>query len=225
MGFDQLRNAADALRNKPMQRQIVLQIWDSRVDAPLRDGSARSEDIPCNVFSCVKVVNGRLEWLQLMRSNDLILGLPYNIFQWTMLQEILAGWLGLELGSYNQVSDSLHIYERDIHTFAMSDVRSSSISSSDLRLPMEHSEQVFAVLAAAIEVIGLSTDPDTVLAQLRLTSLPIDYEDLLRVMVVERLRRLGSGVLASRVTGEIRDAALQYSVMNWNTRFKGESWQ
>lgn len=223
LGFDQLKHAADALRNNPMQRQIVLQVWDSRVDAPNLDGSAKNEDIPCNLFSCLKVSNGRLEWLQLMRSNDLILGLPYNIFQWTMLQEILAGWLGLELGSYNQMSDSLHIYERDLHRFSISDERSPSVNSSDLRLPEEQSEQVFRVLAAAIETIGAREDPKSVLAQLSATSLPIDYEDLLRVMVVERLRRLGSTVLACRVTGDIRSSALRTSVINWNARFKEKS--
>jgi len=55
---------------------------------------------------------GKLEWLQVMRSNDAVWGLPYNFIQFTSLQEILAGWLGVPIGSYNHVSDSLHVYER-----------------------------------------------------------------------------------------------------------------
>ena len=49
-----------------------------------------------------------------MRSNDIFRGLPYNFVQFTSMQEILAGWLKINVGSYNHVSDSLHIYERDL---------------------------------------------------------------------------------------------------------------
>jgi len=58
----------------------------------------------------IKLREGKLEWTQVMRSNDLVLGLPYNIVQFTSIQEILASWLGVEVGTYNHISDSLHIY-------------------------------------------------------------------------------------------------------------------
>ena len=51
--------------------------------------------------------------MQIVRSNDLFRGVPYNFVQFTSLQEILAGWLGIELGTYNQISDSLHLYTED----------------------------------------------------------------------------------------------------------------
>ena len=71
-------------------------------------------EVPCNICSMIKVRQGRLEWSQIMRSNDVLLGMPYNFIQFTGLQEILAGWLELEMGTYNHYSDSLHLYERDI---------------------------------------------------------------------------------------------------------------
>ena len=81
-----------------------------RVDLPDLDGSPANEDIPCNVLAMLKVRDGALHWTQVMRSNDLFLGLPYNIVQFTMLQEVLAGWLGVRVGPYNVVIDSLHVY-------------------------------------------------------------------------------------------------------------------
>ena len=35
-----------------------------------------------------KVRQGKLEWSQIMRSNDVLLGMPYNFIQFTGLQEI-----------------------------------------------------------------------------------------------------------------------------------------
>jgi thymidylate synthase len=50
-----------------------------------------------------------------MRSNDAYKGLPHDIFCFTMLQEVVARTLGVELGSYSHFVGSLHLYddERD----------------------------------------------------------------------------------------------------------------
>jgi thymidylate synthase len=113
-GIDQIERAAAALRSNPDGRQVVLQIWDPGSDLPYADGSPRDADIPCNVSALLKVRDGKLEWLQVTRSNDLFLGLPHNLVQFTSLQEILAGWIGVGLGEYHQISDSLHVYRDDL---------------------------------------------------------------------------------------------------------------
>jgi len=48
-----------------------------------------------------------------MRSNDAFLGLPHDIFAFTMLQEVMARSLGVELGSYKHMVGSLHLYENN----------------------------------------------------------------------------------------------------------------
>ena len=70
-GFDQLERAYLALRNNPVSRQVVLQIWDPNFDFPDEYGQPANQDIPCNVLSMLKVRDGKLEWTQVMRSNDL----------------------------------------------------------------------------------------------------------------------------------------------------------
>src|ERR1051326_5763691 len=115
-GLDQLDRAYNIFLNNPDSRQVVLQIWDSRLDLPGADGVPVAADIPCNIVAMLKVRDNALEWTQIMRSNDLHRGLPYNLVQFTTLHEVLAGWLGLRLGSYNHLSDSLHIYEEDVTT-------------------------------------------------------------------------------------------------------------
>lgn len=110
---DQLQRAYEALKANPDNRQTVMLYWDPRLDLPRETGAPQSRDIPCNICSMLKLRAGKLEWTQVMRSNDLYKGLPYNFVQFTSLQEILAGWLGVEVGTYTHISDSLHLYDQD----------------------------------------------------------------------------------------------------------------
>jgi thymidylate synthase len=114
-GIDQIRFAFETLRANPESRQAVLQIWDAASDLPLEGGQPRSPDIPCNVCSLVKIRQGRLEWVQIMRSNDLQLGWPHNVVQFTTIQEMMAAWLGVDVGTYTHFSDSLHVYVDQVH--------------------------------------------------------------------------------------------------------------
>ena len=113
-GMDQLERAYNALKNNRGNRQTILLYWDPFQDMPMKDGKRQSKDIPCNICSMIKIRNEKLEWTQVMRSNDVFKGLPYNLIQFTSLQEILSGWLDVEMGNYTHISDSLHIYDQDI---------------------------------------------------------------------------------------------------------------
>jgi hypothetical protein len=55
-----------------------------------------------------------------MRSQDLWLGFGYDIFAATVLHELVAGWVGAQLGDYNLHVDSLHLY--DDHLGAAADL-------------------------------------------------------------------------------------------------------
>ena len=92
LGVDQLERAYRVLESEPDSRQVVLQIWDSRIDLPAPDGTPADSDIPCNVVAMPKLRDGKLEWLQVIRSNDMFLGVPHNFVQFTSIQEMLAGW-------------------------------------------------------------------------------------------------------------------------------------
>ncbi len=113
-GFDQLERAYEALKNEPSNRQTVILIWDPQKDFPNKNGESANADIPCNICSLLKIREQKLEWTQIMRSNDVFRGTPYNFVQFTCLQEILAGWLEVEVGSYTHFCDSLHLYTSDI---------------------------------------------------------------------------------------------------------------
>ena len=187
-GLDQLERAYNVLRNNPTSRQVVLQIWDPIADLPSVDGAPQNPDIPCNLLSVVKIREGKLEWLQILRSNDLLLGAPYNLVQFTFLQEILAGWLGLELGSYNQVSDSLHIYHHDTQRFK-SEVINDPINSDLMNHPKDETEVYFAQLAECAEKMVQTTSFQELDHLREHTPVPVSYKNLLYVLAAEVVRR------------------------------------
>ena len=49
-----------------------------------------------------------------MRSNDAYLGLPHDIFVFTMFQELVARCLGVDVGAYNHLVGHLHLYEEHV---------------------------------------------------------------------------------------------------------------
>ena len=143
-GFDQINRAYDALKNNPESRQVVMEIWKPDIDLPQCKGRPNNDDIPCNICSLLKIRNGKLLWTQIMRSNDIVFGLPYNFLQFTFLQEIIAGWLNVGVGEYMHISDSLHMYvdnkccidlEKNVH-----------LNTEQLKLEKNESENVFGEL-------------------------------------------------------------------------------
>jgi thymidylate synthase len=95
------------LREDSHSRRAVLYFNDS-----LQDFEAFSKDVPCASSLQFIVREGKVHAVTHMRSNDAIWGLPYDIFLFTMLQELLTCELNLEMGTYSHSVASLHIYER-----------------------------------------------------------------------------------------------------------------
>ncbi len=151
-GLNQLARAYNALKNCPENRQTVLLYWDPLQDMPLDSGKSQSKDIPCNICSMIKIRNGRLEWTQVMRSNDVYRGLPYNLVQFTSLQEILSGWLNIDVGTYTHISDSLHIYDRDSKCCAKH--YTNKINTDILAIPKTDFENIVSDIYGRLELIA-----------------------------------------------------------------------
>lgn len=77
------------------------------------DHFASKLDIGCATNTQFFIRNDKLYQIVNMRSSDLILGLPYDVGIFTMLQEMLALDLGVGLGTYVHHSNSEHIYSRN----------------------------------------------------------------------------------------------------------------
>lgn len=106
-GLDQIQNAINLLREDPLTRRAVIQIYNPSLD------SMPGKDIPCNNWIHFLSRNGKLYTHVAIRSNDLIWGWSgINAFEWSVLAEIVAGELGIWLGPITFSISSLHCYDR-----------------------------------------------------------------------------------------------------------------
>jgi thymidylate synthase len=89
----------------PDSRQAVATIW---TPAP-----AASKDLPCTLALQFLLRRGRLHLIVTMRSSDAWLGIPYDFFTMSMLQNSLAGTLGVARGFIQFNLGSSHLYKED----------------------------------------------------------------------------------------------------------------
>jgi thymidylate synthase len=105
---DQLAQIRELLRGDPDSRRAVIQLFDPGTDF------SGYKDVPCTLGYRFFLRDGLLHMHTTMRSQDLWLGFCYDIFTATLIQELLAGWLGAGLGNYCHQVDSLHLYAQDV---------------------------------------------------------------------------------------------------------------
>lgn len=107
-GQNQINNVIALLTKRSSSRRAVIQLFEPR------DIARRRFNVPCTCTLQYLIRNGRLHAITYMRSNDAYIGLPHDVFSFTMLQEIFARTLDVELGTYKHFVGSMHLYERHV---------------------------------------------------------------------------------------------------------------
>lgn len=104
-GRDQLKDIIEILKKDPDSRQAVALLWDSD------DLTKNTKDKACNLELVFKVRDGKLDMTVFNRSNDLIWGaMGANLVHMSLFHEYVSWKTGIPLGSYEQVSNCLHVY-------------------------------------------------------------------------------------------------------------------
>lgn len=106
-GNSQWTRLIELLKKEPFSRRAVLDIYESD-----NGNDYFAKDVACVSTAQFLIRNNKLDVIVNMRSNDLIWGLPYDIYLFTMLQELLSLELDVELGKYYHNVGSMHIYDR-----------------------------------------------------------------------------------------------------------------
>ena len=104
-GINQISNVISLLRKTPNSRKAVIQLFEAS------DIATAHNDTPCTCTLQFLQRGAKLNMIIYMRSNDAYWGLPHDIFCFTMLQEIIARDLNLDLGTYKHTVGSLHLYD------------------------------------------------------------------------------------------------------------------
>ena len=105
-GFDQWEYVKKLLRDDPWSRQAIIHIKEPS-DQP-------TKDLPCTIALQYFIREGKLHATTIMRSNDIWLGFPYDVFSFTQLQVMMAMELDLDVGDYTHIAGSLHLYEKNV---------------------------------------------------------------------------------------------------------------
>jgi len=105
---DQLDVVIRRLRKNPLDRRVVVQMWD-----PNRDLDSNNKDVPCNLTITFQINHeSKLDMTVFCRSNDIIWGAyGANAVHFSMLQEYIAVRLGIKMGRFHQMSVNWHAYE------------------------------------------------------------------------------------------------------------------
>jgi len=104
---DQVDYLLHQLQHNPSSRRHLTMLWNPDD----LDGMALT---PCVYETQWYVKEGKLSLEVRARSNDMALGNPFNVFQYNVLQRMIAQVLGYELGEYIFNIGDCHIYTRHI---------------------------------------------------------------------------------------------------------------
>jgi len=134
LGIDQLRVVVEKLRRNPQDRQCVIQMWDvgpfslptQEPEIYRADLTGNWKDRPCNTHVYLRVRGDGefqmehdgtecrglvLDLTVCCRSNDMIWGAyGANAVHFSVLQEYLAGRIGVGVGKMYQFSNNFHAY-------------------------------------------------------------------------------------------------------------------
>lgn len=105
--FKQIETVVKLLKSDTDTRQAIITIFNHS------DIEIDTKDVPCTCTIQFLIRNNELDAIVYMRSNDLMLGFPYDTYSFTILQELVSVSLGVNLGKYYHFVGSLHIYEND----------------------------------------------------------------------------------------------------------------
>jgi len=109
--IDQVEKAIKILKKDPTRRTVVMHTW-----IPFRDlmkfGPKREDtSSPCLLLVYPQLVDGRLHFFVVMKTNDLYNAWPENAYAFTFLQKYIADELKVDTGTYTHFSISMHIYK------------------------------------------------------------------------------------------------------------------
>ena len=161
-GVDQLKVLIENIKltkenpNYSMGRRLKCEFWNPIVHL---DSESISAALPaCHTgFQCM-VDGNKLNLKFNMRSNDLFLGCPYNIFFYGVLTHILAKLTGLQVGEEVYDGTDCHIYKNHVEQVKEQLTRVPR-GFPELVLPkFDTLEELLGLTAADFKVVGYKPD-------------------------------------------------------------------
>jgi thymidylate synthase len=103
--FNQFKRVIQQLKDDPFTRQAIIHLHTPN--------QVPTNDEVCTLCLQFFIRDNKLVQHVTMRSNDCIWGTTYDVYFFTVLQEIIANELKVECGAYYHTAGSFHIYRKD----------------------------------------------------------------------------------------------------------------
>lgn len=133
----QLDSVINRLRKNPNTRQAYLTIYDPALDSDEGlshysiSGDPVTKDMVCNFALLFGIKNGKLNITVANRSQDVLWGMSsINFIEFSIIQEIIARILGVQVGVYRLFSNNLHYYNNEVSQKQLSQVNTDGVVES-----------------------------------------------------------------------------------------------
>ena len=178
-GINQVDQVISLLKVNKLSRRAVIQLFKAEDNINAHHAHLRHREVPCTTHFQFLVRDNRLHMLTYMRSNDAYLGLPHDVFCFTMLQEIVACSISVELGVYRHFVGSLHLYSD--HEADATDFMTEMFSGRTEMPPMPHGDP-WPSIDTVLEAEGRIRNK----SQIDVDQLGLDsyWKDLLRLLQI-----------------------------------------
>ena len=107
--YDQVKWVINEIKNNPNSRRLLVNAWNTE---DVQKGTMALP--PCHFCFQFYVLDGKLSCMFNMRSNDVFLGLPFNIASYALLTHLVANECGLEVGELIYTGADVHIYSNHL---------------------------------------------------------------------------------------------------------------
>jgi len=148
--YDQIQYIIDEIKRNPDSRRLLCNAWSA--------SEIKNQQLPpCHYAFQFYVLDGKLSCMFNMRSNDVFLGLPFNIASYALLTHLIAHECGLEVGELIYTGADVHIYSNHIEQIQTQLTRESR-KLPTLKLNSEV-KNVFDFELNDIELVGYDPHP------------------------------------------------------------------
>lgn len=168
---DQIQQLVDTLIKDPSTRQAVVFAWDPRIDG--LNNAGRMKNIPCHMGFSAYIIGKRLELCVYQRSVDSIVGLPYDILLYGLLNMVLANSLGVLRGRVTILFGDTHIY--DSH-YEIADKMLENFYASPFTPPSSYFSSC-PQLNPKWDIREITSDPDGFVEDVKKLLTPFQFAD------------------------------------------------
>lgn len=109
--IDQVEKAIEIFKKDPTRRTAVMHTWIPMRDLAKFTPERKDTSSPCLVLIHPQIVEDKLHFNVVMKTNDLYSAWPGNAYAFTALQKHMADKIGVGVGHYSHFSVSMQVYE------------------------------------------------------------------------------------------------------------------